>query len=101
MTNLLFWQLQELSQAHQIQVQTPVLTQVQVILVTLTARNSGFDLNEFVKDDVILNNNIRVMMTSLLSIKIDFSAASDFPEEAAAMPSEFSNSEVSDAVRMY
>lgn len=34
-------------------------------------------------------------------LKIDFSAASDFPEEAAAMPSEFSNSEVSDAVHMY
>ena len=37
---------------HQTQVQTPVLIQVQAILVTLTARNSGFDLNEFIKIDV-------------------------------------------------
>ena len=37
---------------HQTQVQTPVLIQVQAILVTLTAHNSGFDLNEFIKIDV-------------------------------------------------
>ena len=37
---------------HQTQVQTPVLIQVQAILVTLTARNLGFDLNEFIKIEV-------------------------------------------------
>ena len=46
---------------HQTQVQTPVLIQVQLILVTLTARNSGFDLKEFIKIDVIVTQNFGVI----------------------------------------
>ena len=71
-TNLLFWQHQDLSRAlmtHQTQVQTPVLIQVQLILVTLTARNSGFDLKEFIKIDVIVTQNFGVIFIKWLPLK--------------------------------
>ena len=95
MTSRLFWQHQDIFRAHLTQalILAPILARV--IRATLTAPNSGFDLKFY------RHSPNQCIYGPSFEFYIDESAASDFPEAGAAMPSDFSNSEVSDAVHMY